>query len=78
MLARRRGDMTQPFGSGRPGCVRMKASLVAAAVTMARIMIKLAHELRDETLRVLKEHEDELWKSLLRQQSLRGHTWMLI
>ena len=52
--------MTQPFGSGRPGCVRMKASLVAAAVTMARIMIKLAHELRDETLRVLKEHEDEL------------------
>ena len=59
-LRRRRGDMTQPFGSGRPGCVRMKASLVAAAVTMARIMIKLAHEVRDETLRVLKEHEDEL------------------
>ena len=27
-----------------------KASLVAAAVTMARMTIKLAHDLRDETL----------------------------
>ena len=33
----------------------MKASLVAAAVTMARTRIKLAHELRDEALRVPKE-----------------------
>ena len=29
----------------------------------------MAHELRDETLRVSKEHEDELLRSLTRQQS---------
>ena len=45
---------------------------------MARLRIKLAHELRDETLRVSKEHEDELLRRLPRLQSLREHTWMLI
>ena len=51
---------------------------MAAAVTMARMTIKLAHESRDETLSVLKEHEDELLKTLSQQQSLRGHMWMLM
>ena len=46
-------------------------------MTMARMMIKLARDLRDETLRVSKEHEDEFLRSLPRQQSLRGHTWMM-
>ena len=46
-------------------------------MTMARMMIKLAHDLRDETLRVSKEHEGEFLRSLPRQQSLRGHTWMM-
>ena len=50
---------------------------MAAAVTMARMMIKLAHDLRDEPLRVSKEHEDEFLRSLPRQQSLRGHTWVM-
>ena len=39
---------------------------MAAAVTMAKMMIKLAHDLRDETLRVSKEHEDEFLNSLPR------------
>ena len=42
---------------------------MAAAVTMARMKIKLAHELRDTTLRVSKEQEDEHLRSLPRQQS---------
>ena len=45
---------------------------MAAAVTMARMKIKLAHDLRDMTLRVSKEHEDEHLRSLPRQQS-RAH-----
>ena len=49
----RGGDMMQPFGS---------ACLVAAAVTMARMTIKLAHDLQDATLRVSKEHEDKLFE----------------
>ena len=56
----------------------MKASLVAAAVTMARMMIKLVFELRDEALRVPKEHEDELIRSLSRQQSPSENMWMLM
>ena len=51
---------------------------MAAAVTTARMMIKLAHDFRDETLRVPKEREDEFLKSLSRQQLLNEHTWMLI
>ena len=49
---------------------------MAAAVTMSRMTIKLAHDLRDGTLRVSREHEDEFLRSLPRQQSLRGHMWM--
>ena len=45
---------------------------------MAGMRIKLAHELRDETLRVSKEHEDELLRSLPRQQSLREHMCTLM
>ena len=33
--------------------------------------------MQDETLRLSKEHEDELLRSLKRQQSLREHMWML-
>ena len=51
---------------------------MAAAVTTARMMIKLAQDFRDETLRVPKEREDEFLKSLSRQQLLKEHTWMLI
>ena len=48
-------------------------------MTMARMKIKLALDLRDETLRVSKEHEDELLMILPRQQSLREqHMWMLV
>ena len=46
-----------------------QVAFVAAAVTMARI--KSAHELRDKTLRVSKEHE--FLRSLPRQQSLPEH-----
>ena len=56
----------------------MRASLVSAVVTMARMRIKLAHELRDEALRVPKEHEDELLRSLSCQQSPSEHMWMLM
>ena len=70
----RGGDTAQPFRNRRPGRVkRKKQNSCAAAVTMARMKIKLAHDLQDETLRVSKEHEDELLKSLPRQQSLREH-----
>ena len=50
----------------------MKASLVAAVVTIARVRVKLVYELRDEALRVPKEHEDELLRSSSRQQSTYG------
>ena len=56
----------------------MKASLVAAVVTMARMRIKLVYELRDEALRVPKEHEDELLRTLSRQQSPIENMWMLM
>ena len=36
-------------------------------MTMARMRVKLVHELRDEALRVPKEHEDELLRSLSRE-----------
>ena len=66
----RGGDTAQPFGSDQVVCSG-KATLVAGAVTMARMMIKLAHDLS-------KEREDEFLKSLSRQQSLNEHTWTLI
>ena len=43
---------------------------------MARMMIKLAHDLRDEALRVSKEREDEFLKSLSRQQLLNELSWI--
>ena len=45
---------------------------------MARIRVKLAHELRDETQRAPKEHEDELLRSLSRHQSPSENMWMLM
>ena len=47
-------------------------------MTLARMTIKLAHDLRDETLRVSQEHEDEFLRSLPRRQSLREHMSMLM
>ena len=47
-------------------------------MTTARTRIKLTHELRVQTLRVSKEPEDYLLRSLQRQQSAREHMWMLI
>ena len=36
-------------------------------MTIARMRVKLVNELRDEALRVPKEHEDELLRSLSRE-----------
>ena len=44
-----------------------KASLVTTAMTMTRMTIKLTHDLRNETLRVSKEHEHEFLSSLPQQ-----------
>ena len=59
-----------------PAVIR-SCELEKQVLSMAKMMIKLAHDLRDETLRVSKEHEDEFLNSLPRQQSLPGHTWMM-
>ena len=46
---------------------------MAAAVTMARMRIKLAHELRDEALRVSKEHEGVLQEFATTAVAARTH-----
>ena len=83
MLARRPETKKRRHGAAlrkwpTRSCQEEKASLVAAAVTIARTRIKLAHELRDEALRVPKEHEDELLRSLSRQHSPNEYMWMLM